>query len=102
MDYGDETGSEDTSATDEDEAPGLDDDLEHETGESEEGWQDEDEEGEEGLVENDEVNGDEDDDDDEDEGDDDGDDGVMWQVCFPCTLLWATLNWSLHTGCSCW
>ncbi|KAI0708195.1 hypothetical protein C8T65DRAFT_740208 [Cerioporus squamosus] len=72
MDFGDETGSEDTSATDEEDVEG---DLEDETGESEEGWQDEDEEEEEGLVENegepaDEETGEEE----EEEGEE-----VMWQ-----------------------
>ncbi|RDX47077.1 hypothetical protein OH76DRAFT_1406241 [Lentinus brumalis] len=73
MDFGDETGSEDTSATDEEDVEGdLEDD---ETGESEEGWHEEDEEEEADLVENEgeaveEEVGEEDD----DEGEE-----VMWQ-----------------------
>ncbi|TBU55065.1 hypothetical protein BD310DRAFT_1041405 [Dichomitus squalens] len=72
MDFGDETGSEDTSATDEED---VEEDLEDETGESEEGWQEEDEEDEEGLVENEGQAAEEEaDEDDEDEGEE-----VMWQ-----------------------
>ena len=59
-----ETGSEDTSVTDEEGDEALEGDLEDETGESEGGWHDVDEEGD--LVENeDEHDVEEDDDDDE-------------------------------------
>ncbi|RPD73800.1 hypothetical protein L226DRAFT_488466 [Lentinus tigrinus ALCF2SS1-7] len=73
MDFGDETGSEDTSATDEED---VEEDLEDDTGESEEeGWQEEDEEEEADLVENEgEPAEEEADDEDEEDGD-----GNMWQ-----------------------
>lgn len=88
MDFGEETGSEDTSRTDDDMDEEDDDevDVDDETGESEGGWQDEEEDGA-GLVENgEEVEGDDDGDDDDDE-DEEADDGVIWpEVCFPaCT-----------------
>ncbi|KZT10978.1 uncharacterized protein LAESUDRAFT_721398 [Laetiporus sulphureus 93-53] len=75
MDFGDETGSEDTSATEEDIENDLDDDLENESGESEEGWQDEEGEESEDLVENNEGDIDEEgDEEEEDEGEE-----VLWQ-----------------------
>ncbi|KAF9820248.1 hypothetical protein IEO21_01462 [Rhodonia placenta] len=78
MDFGDETGSEDTSATEEDVEDDLEDDLEDDgTGESEEGWQDEEEEDEEDLVENHEVNANEEGE--EQEGDEDEGEEVIWQ-----------------------
>ncbi|KAI0829944.1 hypothetical protein BC628DRAFT_1314795 [Trametes gibbosa] len=72
MDFGDETGSEDTSATDED----VEGELEDEEGESQGGWHDEEEEEEEGLVENEGAPLDDDAEDDEEE---DEADEVMWQ-----------------------
>ncbi|OCH84897.1 hypothetical protein OBBRIDRAFT_891524 [Obba rivulosa] len=77
MDFGDETGSEDTTDTEDNEEDDLEDQFEHESGESEEGWQDEDEEDEEDLVENEDEN-DDDDDDGADEDEDEGEE-VMWQ-----------------------
>ncbi|TCD71204.1 hypothetical protein EIP91_011682 [Steccherinum ochraceum] len=77
MEYGDETGSEDTSVT-EDDVDDLEDELEHGTNGSEEGWQDEDDDGEEDLVENDNADDDEGDEGDEDD-DQDAEDEVMWQ-----------------------
>ena len=70
-----ETGSEDTSATDEEAEEALEEDLEDETGDSEGGWHDEEEE--EDLVEN-EENGVEGDDGEEEEAEEAE---VMWQVC---------------------
>ncbi|KAJ8696871.1 E3 ubiquitin-protein ligase tom1 [Pleurotus ostreatus] len=64
MDYGEETGSEDTSNTDDED----EDELENATHESGEGW--EDEEDEDDLVENDDDNDDDGDDGDEDDVDD--------------------------------
>ncbi|KAL1945966.1 hypothetical protein VTO73DRAFT_1968 [Trametes versicolor] len=71
MDFGDETGSEDTSATDDDVEGALGDE-----GESEDEWHDEEEEEEAGLVENE---GEPMDDDAEDEEEEDEGDEVMWQ-----------------------
>ncbi|KAH8107868.1 hypothetical protein BXZ70DRAFT_1014411, partial [Cristinia sonorae] len=77
MDY-DETGSEDTSAT-EDDADDLEDELAHGSHGSEDGWQDEDDDGEEDLVDN-HDNPDEDDVDEDDvDEDEDADQEVMWQ-----------------------
>jgi E3 ubiquitin-protein ligase HUWE1 len=74
MDFGEETGSDDTSNTDEEE----EDALEGVGRESEEGWQDEDEEYEEDdLVENNEEEDDEDGDD--NEGEEEGDGEILWQ-----------------------
>ena len=83
MDFGEDTGSEDTSRTDDDDDMGEEDDgevdVDDETGESEGGWQDEEEE-EADLVENGEGEGDEDGD--EDDEDEEADDGVIWpEVC---------------------
>ncbi|KAK7687105.1 hypothetical protein QCA50_009606 [Cerrena zonata] len=78
MDYGDETGSEDTSASDEDEDD-LEADLEDGTGDSEDGWHNHvDDEGED-LVENEGIHDEDGGDEDEDEDEDDGDEEVMWQ-----------------------
>lgn len=84
MDFGEETGSDDTSNTDEE----VEDVLEGGARESETGWQDEDEEYEEDdLVENeddeDEDDGDEDEDEDGDPGPYVGEEGegeILWQV----------------------
>ncbi|KAI0633753.1 hypothetical protein C8Q77DRAFT_809629 [Trametes polyzona] len=72
MDFGDETGSEDTSATDED----VEEELDDEEGESEDGWHDEEEEEEEDLVEN---AGEAIDDEGEEEEEEDEGDEVLWQ-----------------------
>lgn len=84
MDFGEDTGSEDTSRTDDDDDMDEEEDdeveVDDESGESEGAWQDE-EEDEADLVENgEEGEGDEDgDDDDEDE---EADNGVIWpEVC---------------------
>ncbi|KAF9012343.1 hypothetical protein BDQ17DRAFT_1232733 [Cyathus striatus] len=82
MDFGDETGSEDTSNTDE----GEDNDLGDEVHDSGDTW-DEVDEDEEGMVENnidededeDEDDPDDEDQDDEGEGGDDGDEEMMWE-----------------------
>lgn len=81
MDFGEETGSEDTSNT-EDEAD--EDDLENVTHNPSEVWDEGEEEEEEGLVENHDSH--DDDDDDDDEGDDDegeadeeADEEMMWE-----------------------
>ena len=84
MDFGEDTGSEDTSRTDDDDDMDEEDDeevdVDDETGESEGAWQDE-EDGA-GLVENGEGEGDEDGD--EDDEDEEADDGVIWpEVCSP-------------------
>ncbi|KAI8975845.1 hypothetical protein BD414DRAFT_580582 [Trametes punicea] len=70
MDFGDETGSEDTSATDED----VEGELQDEEGESEDGWQDEEDEEDEDLVENEGEAVDEDAEEEEEGGEE-----VMWQ-----------------------
>ena len=88
VDFGEDTGSEDTSRTDDDDDMDEDDDdevdVDDETGESEGAWQDEGDETD--LVENGEGEGDEDgDDDDEDE---EADDGVIWpEVCLSHVYL---------------
>ncbi|KAL0955931.1 hypothetical protein HGRIS_002119 [Hohenbuehelia grisea] len=79
MEYGDETGSEDTSNTDDD---GEEDELEDATHAASEPWDDEEDEDED-LVENEDGHDDEDGEDgedNEDEGDedDDADDEMMW------------------------
>ena len=87
MDFGEDTGSEDTSRTDDDDMDEEDDevDVDDETGESEGAWQDE-EEDEADLVENGEE-GEGDEDGDEDDDDEDADDGVIWtEVCFPAYI----------------
>ena len=84
--YDDEdTGSEDTSATDEEEGA-LEEDLEEDAGDSESGWHDEEEED---LVENEDHDAEDDEDDDEVEEAE-----VMWQVyqehsgwCYPVMTL---------------
>ena len=81
MDFGEDTGSEDTSRTDDDNDMDEEDDeevdVDDETGESEGAWQDEDGAD---LVENGEGEGDEDGD--EDDEDEEADDGVIWpEVC---------------------
>ena len=75
MDFGEETGSEDTSNTEEE---GDENDLDNQPREPEEVWQDEDDEDGENLVENEEENEEEDED---DEDDVEVDDEMMWQVC---------------------
>ncbi|CDO77710.1 hypothetical protein BN946_scf184969.g61 [Trametes cinnabarina] len=72
MDFGDETGSEDTSATDED----VEGELDDEEGDSEDGWQEDEEDEAEDLVENE---GEPIDEEGEEEEDEDGGDEVMWQ-----------------------
>ena len=87
MDFGEETGSEDTSRTDDDGMDEEDDevDVDDETGESEGAWQDE-EEDEADLVENGEE-GEGDEDGDEDDEDEEADDGVIWtEVCFSACI----------------
>ena len=87
MDFGEDTGSEDTSRTDDDDMDEEDDevDVDDETGESEGAWQDEAED-EADLVENGEE-GEGDEDGDEDDDDDEADDGVIWtEVCFPMCM----------------
>jgi hypothetical protein len=87
MDFGEDTGSEDTSRTDDDddmdEEVDEEVDVDDETGESEGAWQDEEDGAD--LVENGEGEGDEDGD--EDDEDEEADDGVIWpEVCSPAYL----------------
>jgi E3 ubiquitin-protein ligase HUWE1 len=86
MDYGEETGSEDTSAS---ESDGEQDDLDQVTQGSGAVWDEADEEDEEDLVENEDVDDggdDEHDEDDENEGeeaeDEEDAEGMMWEVRF--------------------
>lgn len=95
MDYGEETGSEDTSAS---ESDGDQDDLDQVTQGSGEVWDEADEEDEEDLVENEDVDDggdDEHDEDDENEGeeaeDEEDAEGMMWEVRF-FGLLCGKLN----------
>lgn len=78
MDFGEDTGSEDTSRTDDDddmeEEEDREVDVDDETGESEGAWHDEDGAD---LVENGEE-GEGDDDGDDDDDDEEADDGVIW------------------------
>ncbi|KAG6844702.1 hypothetical protein H0H87_004578 [Tephrocybe sp. NHM501043] len=79
MDYGEDTGSEHTSNTEDEGDEGVDDDT-HGTGEVWDDGEDDDED----LVENDddeEGDGDDEDQHDEDEDEDEDEDDVMWQVC---------------------
>ncbi|KIM40119.1 hypothetical protein M413DRAFT_446273 [Hebeloma cylindrosporum] len=84
MDYGEETGSEDTSAS---ESDGEQDDLDQVTQGSGEVWDEADDEDEEDLVENEDVDDDggddEHDEDDENEGeeaeDEEDEEGMMWE-----------------------
>ena len=95
MDFGEETGSEDTSRTDDDDDMDEEEevDVDDETGESEGAWQDEEEE-EADLVENGEE-GEGDEDGDEDDEDEEVDDGVIWpEVCFPRAHL---SIWEAHS-----
>jgi len=91
MDYGEETGSEDTSAS---ESDGEQDDLDQVTQGSGEVWDEADEEDEEDLVENEDVDDggdDEHDEDDENEGeeaeDEEDEEGMMWEVRFFLTFF---------------
>lgn len=83
MDFGEETGSDDTSNTDEEEEI-----LDADVRESQEGWQDEDEE----YEEDDLVEQEDDDDDDDDDGEDEGAPGpdveaeMIWQVNEPYAI----------------
>ena len=77
MDFGEETGSDDTSNTDEEE----EDILEGGGREPEEGWQDEDED---------------DDDDDDNEDGEEGDDGILWQIKSSGFLLKKYTNLRKH------
>jgi len=83
MDFGEDTGSEDTSRTDDDDDMDEEEDDEvevDESGESEGAWQDE-EEDETDLVENGE-DGEGDEDGDDDDEDEEVDNGVIWpEVC---------------------
>ncbi|KAF9475538.1 hypothetical protein BDN70DRAFT_996350 [Pholiota conissans] len=83
MEYGEETGSEDTSAS---ESDGEEDDLDHVTQDSEEPWDEGEEEDGEDLVANEDVDEDDDghDDDNDDREDDEGEDeedeeGMIWE-----------------------
>lgn len=93
MDFGEDTGSEDTSRTDDDDDMDDEDDeevdVDDETGESEGAWQDEEDGAD--LVENGE--GEVDDDGDDDDEDEEADDGAIWQeVCSaPCVYPFGDL-----------
>ena len=93
MDFGEDTGSEDTSRTDDDddmveEEDDEEVDVDDETGESEGAWQDEEDGAD--LVENGEGEGDEDGD--EDDEDEEADDGVIWPEVCSSTLLYLSGN----------
>jgi E3 ubiquitin-protein ligase HUWE1 len=89
MDFGEETGSEDTSNTEEE----GEDPLDNATQQSGDGWQDEDEEDEDLVANEDENEPDEDEDEEEDA--DEEEEEMMWQVTrliFHCALLDLTLG----------
>lgn len=98
MDFGEETGSEDTSRTDDDDMDEEDDevDVDDETGESEGAWQDE-EEDEADLVENGEE-GEGDEDGDEDDEDEEADDGVIWTEVRFLTCIYPSEKLTLAQG----
>lgn len=96
MDFGEDTGSEDTSRTDDDDDMEEEDrevDVDDETGESEGAWQDEDGAD---LVENGEE-GEGDDDGDEDE-DEEADDGVIWPGEVYSSTIFTVLDTQSCTG----
>jgi len=96
MDFGEDTGSEDTSRTDDDDDMDEEDDeevdVDDETGESEGAWQDEEDGAD--LVENGEGEGDEDGD--EDDEDEEADDGVIWPEVRSSTYLYPLGNSVSH------
>src|SRR5882757_6828591 len=99
MDYGDETGSEDTSSSE----PGHDeDDLDHRTPDSGEVWDDEGDEEEEDLVEQHDEEDEEEEEvgDDNDEGDDEEEEDIMWEVRWnpKSTFDDAEMQVTGHTG----
>jgi E3 ubiquitin-protein ligase HUWE1 len=96
MEYGDETGSEDTSSSGSDHE---EDDLDHRTPDSGEVWDDEGDEEEEDLVEQrDEEDEDEEEvGDDNDEGEDEEEEDIMWEVRWtPYSISLMMLNCRLQ------